>query len=190
MASRVTITRDSLTAIVGAIQGIARKRVLIGIPESTTSREDEEESPITNAAIGYIQEFGSPDANIPARPFLIPGVNKARESAREELRSAVTAALEGNKGSIEQHLNAAGVVALNSARNELQTGDFVPLKPSTIRSRKYERGTSSRRPSEERYLALVAGGMSPESAQGATGIRPLINTGALRNSLTYVIRKK
>jgi hypothetical protein len=46
------------------------------------------------------------------------------------------------------------------------------------------------RASEIRYLDLVANGMSAADAQGATGIRPLINTGQLRNAITYAIREK
>lgn len=190
MASRVSITKDEVSAIVGAITEIARKQVLVGIPDSTTSREQEEGSPITNAALGYIHEFGSPDANIPARPFLIPGVEKAREGATERLKAAAKAALDGDKASVDRHLNAAGTLAANSARNEIQTGDFVPLKPGTIANRHRARGTASMRKSETDYLEMVKEGESPEAAQESTGIRPLINTGQLRNSLTYVVRKK
>jgi hypothetical protein len=64
-----------------------------------------------------------------------------------------------------------------------------PLKPSTIRGRKYLRGTQSRRAGETKYSALVKGGMAPAAAQRAAGIVSLVNTGQLRNAVTYVVRK-
>ncbi len=185
--SRLTITRDNVAEVVTSISTLVSKQVLVGIPESTTDRS---EGRITNAALGYIHEFGSPAANIPARPFLRPGVKKATPEALVQLRAAVQAALVGNKAKVDQSLNGAGLIAASGAKQEISSGDFAPLSPSTIRNRHRARQTASMRPSEEEYLGLVNGGMSPGEAQEATGIRPLINTGALRNSLTYVVRTK
>lgn len=188
--SRVIIKADHVTRVVSAINGLVRKQVLVGIPENTTTREDEEDhGPITNAALGYIHEFGSPAANIPARPFLIPGVKKTANEYLPHLKGAVTATLDGESGKAQQELVAAGLIAEAGAKDEIQTGDFVPLQPSTIRSRMRGRGTQSRRESEEQYLALIKGGASPADAQAAAGIRPLIDTGQLRNAITSVVRE-
>lgn len=61
------------------------KEVLIGIPMSTTERPDGE---ITNAELGYIHEYGAPEANIPARPFLIPGVESVKGKALELMKKS------------------------------------------------------------------------------------------------------
>lgn len=186
--ARVTVTKDTVTAVLGAITTLVGKQVLIGVPESTTERPDDE--PVNNATLAYIHEFGSPAANIPARPFLIPGVQKVEEAAVAQLEKAVFASLTGDPKGADQKLNAAGIVGMNGARDEISTGNFEPLSPATVYGRSYARKTGTTRPEEIRYLELVRGGMSPAAAQAETGIRPLINTGELRNSLTYVVRKK
>jgi hypothetical protein len=185
---RLTITKDSVNEVVRGITALVGKRVLVGFPESSTHDSRGGEEP-TNATLGYIHEYGSPAANIPARPFLIPGVEKSEEASVAMLRKAVEFTLDGKPAHADEHLNKAGLLAVNSAKHEISTADFVPLKPATVRSRKYSRQTKSRRKSEIEYLRLVKGGMSPADAQSATGIQPLINTGQLRNAITYVIRK-
>lgn len=191
MANRVTITKDSVSAVVGALNWLTGKQVLIGIPEAKTERDDSESGqPVTNAALGYIHEYGSPAANIPARPFLVPGVEKAEEAALVPLKAAAEATLAANRKKAEQLLNQAGVIGMNSARTEINSNVPPPLSPKTIRGRKYSRGTKSRRKAEDQYLELVAGGMPPGDAQTAAGIVSLVNTGQLRNSITYVVRGK
>lgn len=185
--ARVTVISDSVDRVLSSLKQLVGKQVLVGIPESETERDD---GPVTNAGLGYIHEFGAPEANIPARPFLIPGVEKAEEKAVAELRKAAEAALWCDTSKANQHLQAAGIIGETGAKDEISKGNFVPLKPETIANRHRDRRTQSMRQDEEHYLALVAGGMSPEGAQNATGIRPLINTGALRNSITHVVRKK
>lgn len=189
MATRTfTVTKDKVKIIIDAIHGIEGKQVLVGIPEDHADRS-EGKAPITNAALGYIHEFGAPGANIPARPFLIPGVRKAQSQTTPHLKAACNAALDGEPAKADGELTKAGIIAENSARREITTGDFVPLAPSTVAHRYLERGTQSPRKSENRYMELVALGMSPASAQSAAGIRPLVNTGQLRRSITSVVRK-
>ena len=147
MASRVTITKDKVNAVVGSITKLVGKQVLVGIPEVNGSRQDPEESaPVTNAALGYIHEFGSPRANIPARPFLIPGVRKSTARVMPHLRGACAAALDGKPDVADKELVAAGLIAESSAKREISTGDFIPLKPETVAWRFLQRNTKTRRP--------------------------------------------
>jgi hypothetical protein len=187
---RVTVTKDSVTQVVKSIYELVGKQVLIGIPDSTSSRDEEEGEPINNATLGYIHEFGAPDANIPARPFLIPGVQKAEDKGVERLAFAAKSALSGDRQKAILFMREAGLIAEMSVKDEISTADYEPLKPATIRARRYARGTKSMRASEKKYLELIAGGMSPGDAQSEAGIRPLINKGELRNSITHVLRKK
>jgi hypothetical protein len=187
--ARVTVIRDSVSKVMTSITGLVGKQVLIGIPESTTERDKADGAP-TNATLGYIHENGSPAANIPARPFLIPGVESVEDEAVDKLKQAAEAALRGDTAQSNQYLQAAGLIGEIGAKDAIQDGDFVPLKPETIANRWRDRRTKSMRQDEIHYGELVAGGMSPEGAQNATGIRPLINTGQLRNALTHVVRKK
>jgi len=185
---RLVVIKDDVPAVVAAINELIQKEVLIGIPDSTANRDEEEDGAMNNATLGYIHENGSPKANIPARPFLVPGVEKSEEPAVARLKNAAKATLSGDVHKADKYLNDAGIIAMNGARREIQYGDFEPLKPSTIRNRHRQRGTKMR-DNERQYLELVSQGMAPADAQAAAGIRPLINTAQLRNAITYVIRK-
>lgn len=149
-----------MRGIVQAISDIARKDVLVGIPSSAPARKS---GPLSNAAIGFIHDNGSPVAGIPPRPFLRPGIEDKKDQIATQLGKAAGAALEGDASSASKSLEAAGIVAQNGVRNKINTGDFTPLAASTLRARK---------------------------RRGRTGTRPLIDTGSLRNSITYVVRDK
>lgn len=185
------VNKDNVANVLHAIQKLAGQEVLVGIPATEAERNDDEPgAPLNNAQLGYIHEYGSPKANIPARPFLEPGVEEQRASITSHLQTAAKAALNGQGEKVELSLNAAGLIASTGARHKLNSGEFSPLAPSTIRNRHKGRNTKSMRASEKRYLELIAAGSSPEQAQDEAGIQPLVNTGQLRNSITYVIRKK
>lgn len=195
MAASVKITKDITAQVMRDLQALVKKRVMVGIPSDSSSRDDD--SGVTNSELGYIHEFGAPEANIPARPFLMPGIEKAHDKAIEFLKVAAYNAIEGNAQKSEQGLEAAGMAALDSVTNVFQTADYAPLSPTTIRNRQYSRKTKSMRPDEQQYLGeykkLVANGITPDQAaqqaQDSAGIRPLYNTGDLFKHIAYVIRK-
>jgi|Laugrefa1bdmlbdn_1035148.scaffolds.fasta_scaffold01471_8 hypothetical protein len=154
----VTVTKDDLKNLLRNIQAMGRKSVLIGIPESKNNRKENEAS---NAMIGFLNENGSPARNIPARPFLVPGVKKASDKASEALKSYASDALNNPKA-IDQGLNAAGLIAQASVKNQIVSQDgFAPLSPATLAQR---------------------------ARMGAKGTKALIRTGQLLNSITYVVR--
>lgn len=156
----VTVLKDDSARILRAIQDMARKEVLVGIPADKTGRKDGE---ITNAALGFIHENGSAARNIPPRPFLLPGVKAASAKCAEVLKSYAQKAITG-AATIDQGLNAAGLIAQASVKKRIQSGEgFAPLKSSTLEAR---------------------------ARKGAKGTKPLIRTGQLLNSITYVVRDK
>ncbi|WP_248322030.1 hypothetical protein [Caballeronia sp. Sq4a] len=156
----VKITRDKVASVIKAVSDLATKDVLVGIPDSAPERKDGE--PISNAQIGYIQEHGAPAANIPARPFLVPGVRDAQDKIGERLGRGAKAALNG-QDQAEQTLNAAGLIGQNAARAKINSNIQPKLADSTIAAR---------------------------IARGVTRTNTLVDTGQLRNSITYVVRKK
>ena len=161
MISGVKVTIDKMQSTLRALSDLASKDVLVGIPETAG---DHKGTPISNAAIGYIQEMGSPVNNIPPRPFLVPGVEAVQEQVAARLGKASQSALDGEAGDVQQNMSAAGLIAQNSVRATINAGDgFDKLKDATIEARR---------------------------RRGRTGIKPLIDTGQLRNSITYVIRTK
>lgn len=163
MRDGVEITADHLQDVVKAIHRLTGQEILVGVPQANTARRNDDNTSITNAEIGYIMETGSPAMNIPARPFLVPGVEAVQKDVTKQLEKAAHAALDSTQDQVERSFHAAGMVAQNGVRHQINDGDFQPLAEATLAARR---------------------------ARGRTGTKPLIDTGQLRNSVTYVIRDK
>lgn len=162
----VRVTKDRADAVMALVDGLDQERVLVGIPSDKAWRkpeEGEEASPVNNAVIGYIQEFGSPARNIPARPFLVPGVRMALERIGKLYESAARALLSGRLATIMDAHHRAGMIAQASVRRKITDGPFQPLSPVTLAKRR---------------------------ARGVKRTKPLIDTGQLRNSINYVVRPR
>jgi hypothetical protein len=157
----VTVTKDETKKVLAAIRKLAEERVLVGVPDKTADRKNED-AEISNALIGYINEFGSPAQNIPARPHLVIGVQNSLEKIVGTYKGAAKATLNGNPAAIEQAHARVGLIAQSSVRSKITGGPFQSLSPVTIANRK---------------------------ARGRTGTKPLIDTGQYRNSISFVIRK-
>jgi phage gpG-like protein len=154
----VKVTRDDMKNVIENINAMTGKRVLIGIPDANAGRKDGQ---ITNAALGYIHENGSPARNIPARPFLIPGVQEAAPRAIEALKKYAAQGLTDPEA-VNKGLNAAGLIAQAAVKNRIVNSvGFAPLAPVTIAQRR---------------------------RKGKQGSKPLIRTGQLLNSITYVVK--
>ncbi|HEA8584464.1 TPA: hypothetical protein RXP34_002807, partial [Escherichia coli] len=108
--SGVTTRVDNAKAILDALRSLTKKDVLVGIPSEDSGRDD---VPFGNAGIGYLNEYGSPEQNIPPRPHLVPGVKSAEEQTVPQLKAAAQAALDGNAAGAERALNRAGTLAAN-----------------------------------------------------------------------------
>lgn len=153
---------DNSKVLDAAIKALTSREVLVGVPDTKAGRRKKKE-PINNAALAYIHDKGSPSQNIPPRPFMGPGVQAAKVSITKRMENTGKAALRGDKAAVEKGLNAVGLVAVSGIRGKITSGPFTPLKPATIAARK---------------------------RRGRTGDKPLIDTGQLRNSISYVIRNK
>lgn len=118
-----------------AIDALGGNEVLIGIPSDKSGRSDE---PFGNAEIAYVQENGSPVNNIPARPFLAPGVEACMPEAIDLLEEAAREALRGETQAVKGRLTAIGMRAVEYVRGVFANNDWEPLKQSTLdaRSRK------------------------------------------------------
>jgi hypothetical protein len=181
---------DRMGQVLKGMAEIPKRDVLIGFPEKTTERDDDEDQSKTptNAQIGYAMEFGVPQHNVPARPFLVPGVRKAGDEVAEALKEAAQQYLEGNLAGALQSLNEAGQAASTAVKDKIIEGPFAALAPATVAGRARARGTTRRRKGEKHYLKLIAAGKSAAEAQQLAGIRPLINTGQMLRAVTYVVR--
>lgn len=155
----VRVTVDVTKKFEEQMKALMKRSVFVGIPQDKNARDD---GPIKNATLGYINEFGSPAQNIPARPFLIPGVKAAGEKVSKILGKA-SVDLNGN---VDSALDKAGLVAQSTVKSRIVNSvDIQGLSEATIKAR-------SRRKSRRR-----------------TGVmKPLIDTGQMLNSITYEIR--
>jgi len=160
MKSGLTVRSDSAQSILDALKTLANKDVLVGIPESKDERDDGD---IGNAAIGYINENGSPAQNIPPRPHLKPGVRSVEQDFMPHLKSAARKALEGDAEGAVTSLDRAGTVAANGVKRYITITGFTPLADATIVNR---------------------------LRRGRTGNKPLIDTGEYRRSITHIVRDK
>lgn len=172
--------RDNLPKLKGNLKAINALEVLVGVPAAKTARKDG----TTNASLAMIHDTGSPARNIPARPFMKPGI----EAAKPEI---VKAMKEGAvEGKTRTALTKAGFAAQTSIKAVITAGIPPELKPSTIANRYRQRKTKGQRKGEKHYKKLLGEGMAAKEAQSAAGLIPLVNTGALLNSITYVIKEK
>lgn len=169
----VTRSRDGVGALVKSLQLLAKKHVLVGVPEEATDRDNDRDTDITNAEIAYISTFGSEDLNIPPRPFLEEGIKEGWDKIQKEAERTGRLALRTVRATragevagiaaladVEAGLNRMGIVAVDAIKKKITDGPFEPLSEVTIQKR------------EER---------------GFTGTKPLIETGQLREAINYVV---
>jgi hypothetical protein len=156
-------TKSNTAQFRKALEGLLKREVLVGIPASNAARDPEpgETTAATNALIGYVMEYGSPAKNIPARPFLHPGIADAREGIVVHFKKAAQLALAEKPEEISQELEKVGLIAQASVQKKIVEGPFEPLAPATLAARR---------------------------ARGRTGTAPLNDTGQLRRAITYVVR--
>lgn len=157
---RVTVKNDKTPAVLKSLKAMKGAQVLIGVPSSADGRSGEA---IGNAALAYINDRGAPSANIPARPFLVVGVEAGLEKATKALKVYAAKGLD-NPEQIDKGLAAAGMICRDAVKARIVSQEgFKPLSPTTLKMRK---------------------------ARGFTGTKALIVTASLLNSITYVVERK
>lgn len=155
---KVEVTIDLTKELYRELALITEKEVAVGVPGEKTFRSGE---PINNATIAYLMEHGSPAQNIPARPFLEPGVKDAQPQSIVLMRAVAVSVLNGNSSSAT--LDAVGIVNQVAVKKRITSNTPPPLAPSTLAARK---------------------------RRGVSRTNTLVDTGALLNSISYVVRRK
>lgn len=171
--------------------------LLVGVPAEKDARNDGE--PITNAELAYIHthgvdrpavrnhirnlraasnqpyaqarntaqnlyraSMGSPAHGIPPRPIIEPAITANKEEINKRLKTIMDLFLSGEESKGEEKLRSLGMFAQNKVRawfTDPRNG-WAPLSPATKK-------------------AKSKGGKSKDN--------PLIDTGELRKSITYVV---
>jgi hypothetical protein len=190
--SGVEVEEDNTKAFTDGLTALTEYAVYVGIPSDDdqphqgmgpigpTARSEPASgatggtSRINNAMLGYLHETGSPSQNIPARPFLYPGVKESRDQWLRHLNAAAEAAMAGKRAEMLQSLARAGLVAQRAVRMRIRAGIPPPLSPRTVaRRRRRTPGSSYRR-----------------KAMTAADVTPLIDTAAMLRSISCVLKKE
>lgn len=171
------VRSNNFAAVAAAFSRLRSKQVLVGVPATDADRESGD--PMNNAQLAYLHDKGSPANNIPARPFMQPGMQSGKQAIVSQLEGAAQAAIRGDPDGVDRRLNAAGTAAQSAIRRYINTGIAPVLSEWTLmqRARRGRKGAAqelkNRREGKPASLTLA---------------KPLIDTGQLRNSITYVIR--
>lgn len=176
---------DRMADMLKAVSVLTGTQIVVGVPKERNERPGES---IGNAALAYIHDHGAPEAHIPARPFMEPGMKAVQQQVSDLLQKAGEKAFQGaSEDVILRILHQVGMVAAQSIKNHISQGIPPPLAPSTVQGRINRLKGKKRR--KTLHASLEAG--TPASIQGgAEGLfLPLVVTGSMRNAITYVLRK-
>jgi hypothetical protein len=164
MKSGIFIVKDNVGKLLDNLEAMSETQVLVGIPAKEAEREPGTDiDGMNNATLAYIHENGAPEANIPARPFIEPGIQDAKSDISRQFRKAGEAQLDGQAGKAMKHYHLAGEVAAVSIKKKIWSGPFAPLKESTLRARRTRK-------------------IAPR-----TGTKPLIDTAQMLRAVDYVV---
>lgn len=157
----LTVTSDRTKEILMTLKKFKKDPVLVGIPQSDTKRKEDE--PIGNAALLFINNFGSPANNIPPRPVMEIGIKVAKEQIAAEFKKAIIEGLSKGVGALNTYYNRAGMIASNSIKKVIN--DQIGI--------------------DEPAESTIAGRVS----RGFKGTKALIVTGQMRNAITWVVKE-
>lgn len=177
----VEVVFDKSTAVMKAIREISYLDVLIGVPEAKAKREN---TPINNAALAYIHEYGNSARHIPPRPFLRPTIAAMKAEIIAAMLKVAREACDGKHQQALRTMSSLGIKASTEVKKRISAKIPPPLAPSTVvaRLRRTKRGQGR----------LRRMGRDPQvlAQWGAANLTPLVDTGKLRNSITYVVRDR
>lgn len=134
--------------------------VLVGIPAGITEKTGE-----STAAIAAVHEFGSEDGRIPERSFMRAGILFYRNELRARAKDDLLQVAQGRMSMLTA-LERLGLAASSNIKRYIRSsgeGTFAPLAPATI---------------------------AAKTVGGKAGTKPLIDTGNMMQSITYVVGAK
>lgn len=180
-------TKGGLTGLLDRLRGVSSRRIYVGIPQSTASRG---KGPINNAELlyahthgirrqdmraemgasiragakystaykMYIMSHGSPLWQVPPRPVIEPAIEHYKDAIAVLFCSVIRAAAKGDEAATQKAMHKCGMKAQNVCRD---------------------------------WFVNPANGWDPNSpftVKRKGSDKPLIDTGALRKAITYVVR--
>ena len=133
----IEITRDRTSELHKAVKALAKAYVMVGIPGDSPPRADG--AKIANSALGFINEFGRPEANIPARPHLMPAIEEASDEIRQLMLKGAVKALDltgaDHKQQIYDTMEAVGLFCVDEIKLKIQSRLEPKLSAKTLAAR-------------------------------------------------------
>lgn len=162
------------------IKKIAEIGIYVGIPEEKNIRED---GKMNNATLLYIHTNGSEKRNLPPRPLIEPALEANDDKIAADLAEVSRLLLDGNyKGALKM-MHTTGKDALNMITDfydDPSQNQWPRNQDATVRA-KIKKKYKSKKKRKEAMEEYRAGGEVDQI---------LVDTGALRSSITYVIGDK
>lgn len=126
-------------------------------------------SPLTVAEIAVVNEFGTEDGHVPQRSFVRSTFDRMREGLAGDAAKLIVKVVLDRKMTVEAALGILGMKLATGMRSTIVDGSGVPPPnaPSTARAK--ARGTGKAR---EKAIA---------------GARPLVNTSATLNAISWAV---
>jgi hypothetical protein len=112
---------------------------------------------------------------------MAPGIKDAQSQISDGLGEAAKLALDGKAAAVERQLHRVGLAAEKGIKTKINDGVPPPLAMSTIRGRA-RRG----RKGAKKALAAFASGKASVPLEW---VKPLVDTGQMRNAITHVLKK-
>lgn len=188
----VVVTLDNTEDIKAILNEIQKESVYLGVPEEKSSRNaesvtnaelaflhtngvrssqmrnemDDTGLPYSQAMQAFLAEHGSPLWRVPPRPIIQPAIEDEEnmEMIKEQMKAVLDAFIKSKTKGAEE-LEKLGLMGQNILRDWFDNpkNNWAPNSPYTI---------------------------AIKEEKGSTDPKPLIDTGQLRKSMTYVIRKE
>jgi len=162
------------------IKRIAEVGIYVGIPEEKNIRED---GKMNNATLLYIHTHGSEKRNLPPRPLIEPALEANDDKIAADLAEVSRLLLDGNyKGALKM-MHTTGKDALNMITDfydDPSQNQWPRNQDATVRA-KIKKKYKSKKKRKEAMEEYRAGGEVDQV---------LVDTGALRKSITYVVGEK
>lgn len=147
MADKAGVTKlvDRLPEVKKALDEMTRYSVEVGVlNDSQHSGSD-----LTNAQIGYLNETGAPECNIPARPHLQPGAKAAIPDMQHVLNDGFAAIFQSRNfdtSQLPRYFEEAARFAEDHIKGLIRQGLSPPLSARALNERAKRGLSDSTRP--------------------------------------------
>lgn len=139
MSARVTITDRGLTKLRGDLEELRRLSIRAGIQGDDASARHPS-GDLTVGEVAALQEYGSDDGRIPARPFLRHTSESSAAKMREALRSAVSDVIDGRAEPADAFAKVGEELRLEIVKTIDRASEWAqPLAASTVKRKGHDR---------------------------------------------------